>query len=165
MAEPIVPLPAQTGTSQWGPLADWIQRVIATLIDSAIIVVGYIAVAIVGVILGAISDTLGGIFALVGYLVLTAATFYIYYMNGARGASPGKRLTGLKIVKIADGQVLGGGMGILRGLLHFIDGVCFIGYLFPLWDPQRQTFTDKILSTVVLKDQPKESFGSAIFKL
>jgi len=29
---------------------------------------------------------------------------------------------------------------------------CMIGYLFPLWDARRQTFSDKIMNTVVLAD-------------
>ncbi|MDH5294715.1 MAG: RDD family protein, partial [Acidimicrobiia bacterium] len=75
-------------------------------------------------------------------------------------------LTGLKIVKAADGQVLGGGMGIVRQIAHFVDAIiCLIGYLFPLWDPQRQTIADKLLGTVVLMDQPKEEFSAELFKL
>jgi hypothetical protein len=27
--------------------------------------------------------------------------------------------------------------------------ICFVGYLFPLWDPKRQTIADKIMTTVV----------------
>lgn len=28
--------------------------------------------------------------------------------------------------------------------------ICNIGYLFPLWDPKRQTIADKIMKTVVI---------------
>lgn len=157
--------PAVAGTSQWGPLADWPKRVIATLVDAVVYIAGYIVLAIVGVILGAVSDVLAALVVGVGYLALTAYALYIAFMTGQRGASPGKRLTGLKVVKLADGQVIGGGMGIVRQIAHFVDSICLIGYLFPLWDPMRQTLADKIIGTVVLSDQEKEPFSMNIFKL
>ena len=45
-------------------------------------------------------------------------------------------------------------MSFVRWLLHIIDHAVYIGYLWPLWDDKRQTFTDKILETVVIK-QPR----------
>jgi uncharacterized RDD family membrane protein YckC len=108
----------------------------------------------------------GGSLSTLLSLIGTAYGFYIRYMEGERGATPGKRLTGLKVVKLVDGQTLGGGMGIVRYIAHFVDAViCFIGFLFPLWDPQRQTLADKIVGTVVLRDQPKEQFSGEIFKI
>jgi uncharacterized RDD family membrane protein YckC len=154
------------GMSQWGPLADFGKRAVATLIDGVALLAAYVVIAVVTAIVGVVSDTLAGIVGLLLYLAAAAYAFYILYMTGERGASPGKRLTGLKVVKLADGQVLGGGMGIVRGLAHVVDQIiCYIGYLFPLWDPMRQTIADKIVGTVVLSDQPKEPFSPAIFKL
>ncbi len=158
--------PVQAGMSQWGPLADFGKRVVAYLLDIVVVVAGYIVVFIVSAIVGAVSDTLAFLVAGLLYLVMIAYVFYIAYMTGQRGGSPGKRLTGLKVVKLADGQVLGGGMGIARQLAHIVDGIiCYIGYLFPLWDPMRQTLADKIVGSVVLSDQEKEPFSINIFKL
>jgi uncharacterized RDD family membrane protein YckC len=152
MAEPMQPSAA--GMSQWGPLAAWGDRVIAALVDW----VPVLLLNIVGTQLG----TLGTLIS----FVITAYAFYIRYMEGERGATPGKRLTGLKVVKEADGQTIGGGMGIVRNIAHFVDAIiCFIGFLFPLWDPKRQTIADKLVGTVVLKDQPKEALSADIFKI
>ena len=42
-------------------------------------------------------------------------------------------------------------MAFVRDLCHIIDQViCYIGYLFPLWDAKRQTLADKIMTTVCL---------------
>jgi hypothetical protein len=39
----------------------------------------------------------------------------------------------------------------VRHVCHFVDGLfCGLGYLWPLWDDRRQTFADKIMSTVVI---------------
>jgi uncharacterized RDD family membrane protein YckC len=140
--------------SQWGPLAAWGDRVVASLID-------YLPVLVLNLLV--INR------GFLGYLVGLAGTvygFYVAYMNGERGASPGKRITGLKVVRETDGQTIGGGMGIIRAIAHVIDSViCLIGYLFPLWDPKRQTLADKIIGTLVLRDQPKEPFSIEAFKL
>ncbi|COY49143.1 proline-rich antigen pra [Mycobacterium tuberculosis] len=40
-------------------------------------------------------------------------------------------------------------MSVVRQLAHFIDAIiCFVGFLFPLWDAKRQTLADKIMTTV-----------------
>jgi uncharacterized RDD family membrane protein YckC len=148
-----------------GPLASWGERVVATLIDWAIIFVGYIVVVIVALILGQIASVLGVLVGLVGYLTLAAAGFYFYYLNGATGQSPGKRLTGLKVIGEETGTVIGGGAGVGRGLLHIIDAViCYIGFLFPLWDAKRQTIADKIIRSVVVTGAPKQPIGINLFK-
>jgi uncharacterized RDD family membrane protein YckC len=98
------------------------------------------------------------------YLVFFAGLFYFAFMTGQSGQSPGKKVMGIKVVSEATGQPIGGGMGIARHVLHFLDSICLIGYLFPLWDAKRQTFADKILSTVVLPNQPKQAFGPDLFK-
>lgn len=146
-----------------GPLAEWGDRVVATLIDGAIIVAGYIALFIVVLVLGAISDALAALVGVLGYLALVFVGLYFGYMEGQAGQSPGKKLTGLKVVKL-DGGLLGGSTGVVRKLVHFVDGIFLIGYLLPLFDPQKQTFADKIMGTVVLKSQAKQAFSLEILK-
>jgi len=138
---------------------------VAYLIDVACI----IAIAIVGfiitMILSAISDSLAILVGLLFYLVYALLGFYIGYLNGAKGQSPGKALTGLKVISEETGQVIGGGMGIVRQIAHFVDGIiCYIGFLFPLWDPKKQTIADKLIKTVVISGQPKQPFGPDLFK-
>ena len=46
-------------------------------------------------------------------------------------------------------QPVGFGQSLIRQLAHVLDVViCYLGYLFPIWDAKRQTFADKIMSTV-----------------
>jgi RDD family len=45
-------------------------------------------------------------------------------------------------------------MAFVRDLAHIIDSIiCYIGWLFPLWDARRQTIADKIMSTVVVAER------------
>ena len=66
-----------------------------------------------------------------------------------------KRLDELQTLKEAKsartGQPIGALMTFARQLVHLLDALaCYIGYLWPLWDAKRQTFADKIMSTVVI---------------
>jgi uncharacterized RDD family membrane protein YckC len=73
------------------------------------------------------------------------------YRQGTTGSSLGKSVMKVKVVSEVTGQPLGFGMSVVRQLAHFVDAViCFIGFLFPLWDAKRQTLADKIMTTVVL---------------
>ena len=147
-----------------GPLASWGDRVVATLIDAVALLAGYIVVWILAAIVGVISDALGTLVFVLGYLVLSVYSFYLGFLEGETGQSPGKAITGLKVVRATDGQLIGGGMGVVRKLAHLLDGICLIGYLFPLFDPMKQTFADKIMTTVVLRDQQKRPFSIDLYK-
>jgi uncharacterized RDD family membrane protein YckC len=73
------------------------------------------------------------------------------YRQGTTGSSIGKSIMKFKVVSEKTGQPIGFGMSIVRQLAHIIDGaICYIGYLFPLWDAKRQTIADKIMTTVCL---------------
>jgi uncharacterized RDD family membrane protein YckC len=73
------------------------------------------------------------------------------YRQGTTGSSIGKSVTGFKVVSENTGRPIGFGMSVLRQLAHVVDAViCYIGYLFPLWDAKRQTLADKTMSTVCL---------------
>ncbi len=71
--------------------------------------------------------------------------------------SIGKEKTNTKLVGVETGTPIGAGKAFLRdvvrGLLGYVPLVPLIDVLFPLWDDKRQTLTDKIMSTVVLKNQ------------
>ena len=52
----------------------------------------------------------------------------------------------------ASGEPVGFGRAIGRQIAHLLDGMPLgIGYLWPLWDERRQTFADKVCSTLVVQ--------------
>lgn len=87
-------------------------------------------------------------------LSLAAFAFLLWnrgYRQGTTGQSLGKSVTKTKLVSQATGQPIGFGMAFVRDIAHFVDAIiCYIGFLFPLWDAKRQTLADKMISTVVL---------------
>jgi uncharacterized RDD family membrane protein YckC len=120
-----------------------------------------IAVVIVGAILGSISSALGVIVFVIGYAVILVASIWFAVQVGQTGASPGMRVIGLRCVAKNTGQPIGGGMGFVRSLAHVADSlICYIGWLFPLWDAEKQTIADKIVGTVVVT-APKQPFSIA----
>ncbi|MBC7278163.1 RDD family protein [Nocardioides sp.] len=100
---------------------------------------------------------IGGILMFIGFLVSLAFLFWNYGLKqGKTGYTIGKGVLGIKVVKEADGQVLGTWFSIGRQFVHILDSMaCYIGYLWPLWDDKRQTFADKILTTIVVVE-PKQ---------
>jgi len=85
---------------------------------------------------------------------ITALAFFVWnycIRQGRTGYSLGKSALGIKLIGEETGQPIGAGMSFLRQLLHIVDGICYLGYLWPLWDRKRQTFADKILKTVVIR--------------
>lgn len=160
---PIGAMPgAAPGQSPWGPLASWGERVVAVLIDGLIIFVLFFAVFIAATILSKIASALGAIVFVLGYLGIFAVGLYLGYLNGSIGQTPGKKVMGLRVVSEQTGQLIGGGAGIGRAFLHILDSLpCYIGYLFPLWDAKRQTFSDKVMKTVVTNNNPKVPFVDA----
>jgi uncharacterized RDD family membrane protein YckC len=140
------------GSVAAGTPAEFGPRAIAYLIDLAPIIVGYIIVAFVGLI----SDVLG---ALVGLVFWVAAMGYsiwnFYIVQGKTGQTIGKEKQGIKLVLDQTGAPVGGGMAFVRYLCSgaFILACC-IGYpinmLSPLWNPDKKTYSDKIMKMSVV---------------
>jgi uncharacterized RDD family membrane protein YckC len=153
----------------------WITRVLAFLVDNipAAVVVG-IGVLVQGLATqqSCVSDVNqysvnqycvsqpSGIGTLVYWLTVLLALAYLVwnygYRQGTTGSSIGKSAMKFKVVSEVTGQPIDFGMSVLRQLAHFVDQIiCYIGYLFPLWDAKRQTLADKIMTTVCLPiEQP-----------
>ena len=77
------------------------------------------------------------------------------YRQGTTGSSIGKSVLKFKVVSEKTGQPIGFGLSIVRQIAHILDSICYIGYLWPLWDAKRQTFADKIMSTICVPLNPQ----------
>jgi uncharacterized RDD family membrane protein YckC len=132
------------------PYASWGQRVGASLLDWVITVLPGVVIAVIGI---AIAHGIGVLIAIIGYLTIVVFSIWnIVFRQGTTGQTLGKSQVGIKLIREVDGQVVGPGMSFVRQLVHVVDGfVCYLGYLWPLWDAKRQTFADKIMATIVIK--------------
>ncbi|MEU5973489.1 RDD family protein [Streptomyces sp. NPDC047315] len=149
-APPVQPYDAyqQPGYGSGMPeLAHWGLRVGSFLIDSLISATPYIVVSVI-----AAASRVSTLIVLLTAVWMIATTLWIAHREGTTGQSPGKQVLGIKLLREQDGQVVGFGKAFVRRLAHIVDGLpCYLGYFWPLWDDKKQTFADKICSTVVVK--------------
>lgn len=133
--------------------ADFGSRLVAVIIDWLIGAAMIIPIIILAAILGAISDALGLLFLVVGYIGFFAAVIYIFWWGlGTTGQTPGKRVQGIAVLDSTTGQVLGGGRGIGRELLKgIINSFCYIGSLWTLFDADNQALYDKVITSNAYK--------------
>lgn len=161
------------------PLARWGKRVGAYLIDALVMLPGYLLIAPGYVQLLSStktttrcydyteastchSVTAGGsispglvLLMLLGFVVMLALAIWNRWVKGGKGQSIGKKALGIWLIDERTGQPIGTGSAFVRDIAHFLDSVlCDIGYLWPLWDSKRQTFSDKVMSTIVTDGPP-----------
>jgi uncharacterized RDD family membrane protein YckC len=84
-------------------------------------------------------------------LAIGVSAYNRWFQAGKTGQSWGKRALGISLISETTGQPIGAGMAFVRDICHIVDGIiCYIGFLFPLWDAKRQTLVDKIVSTIAV---------------
>jgi uncharacterized RDD family membrane protein YckC len=82
---------------------------------------------------------------------IAAAVLYFGLLEGRTGQTIGKRALGITVVDARTGTPIGVGRAIGRYFGKFLSAaVCLLGYLWMLWDPQKQTWHDKFVSSYVV---------------
>ena len=95
----------------------------------------------------------GAAIILVGLFVAVLVVFWYYgEFDGRRGATLGRRAMKIKLVRAGTDDRVGFWRAIVRQIATAPSGwVCYLGYLWMLWDDERQTWHDKIVDTQVVK--------------
>jgi len=125
-----------------GPRAGFWRRFAAAFLDGLILgVIGFIG----GVILG--SDNAAN----VAGLLLGIA--YYTYLEGSTGQTLGKKALGIRVIDLKGGGSIGYGRAFIRYIGRFVSGiVLLLGYLWMLWDKEKQTWHDKFANSVVVPE-------------
>lgn len=88
----------------------------------------------------------------IGALALIGLAIWQLIQEGRTGQTVGKKALGIRLVREIDGQPMGVGMAFVRRLAHFLDSLaCYLGWLWPAWDAKKQTFADKVCSSIVIR--------------
>lgn len=84
--------------------------------------------------------------------LLLVALLYLVAL-GRTGQTWGRRIVGIRVVRVSDGSAPGFGRALGRTLFAGIisANVFYLGYLWMIWDAQRQTWHDKVAGTVVMR--------------
>ena len=124
-------------------------RALATVIDTILL-----AVVAYGIAWSSGSTTKAG-FELHGgpffLLILIILTYYIV-LEGLLGATIGKLILGLRVVKL-DGSAIDWRASVVRNLLRFVDGIIFylLGAILIWASPRRQRLGDRLAGTSVIR--------------
>lgn len=128
------------GGVQSGPRASFGVRFVAALIDT--------------ILLGVIGGVIGLIFRpVIGSIiqVLLGLAYYSYLEGSPSGQTIGKRAMNIRVIDFAGGGPIGPGRALLRYVGRIVSAIpCLLGYLWMLWDSEKQTWHDKIATTVVV---------------
>lgn len=92
-----------------------------------------------------------------GYAVYTVwgiVNFLYVWIGNAQGGTWGKRAFGLRVISVHDGRYLGYARSFLRYLISLLGaGVLYIGWLWMIWDKNKQTWHDKVSGSIVVKSK------------
>jgi uncharacterized RDD family membrane protein YckC len=142
LREPALEQPSPTArTGASGPRAGFWRRFGAYLVDGILIWV------IVFLVLRAFLDEV----AAQGITVLVSLIYFTYFEGTPSGQSIGKKLLNIRVIDFATGGPIGHGRAFLRWVGRILSGIPLaLGYLWMLWDKEKQTWHDKIANCVVV---------------
>jgi len=110
----------------------------------------FAALFIDGLIIGAVQGTVGKTSSLRGLFILASIAYFVW-MVGQYGATVGKMVMHLKVVK-ENGSKVNYSDALLRELTSYLSlAVLGLGYLNVIWDKKKQAWHDKIAKTIVVK--------------
>jgi len=142
------PQPPSPANGPSGPRASFLRRLGAALVDG-------ILVSIIGLPLRSATSTVAG--TLISLLI---PLLYFGFFEGSRsGQTVGKRVLRIRVIDYRTGGPIGYGRAVLRHFARILSALpCLLGYFWMLWDRERQTWHDKLISDVVV---PVESYPVA----
>jgi len=137
-----VPPPGGAPAGPSGPRADFWYRLGGFLIDGVIL---YVVGLVVGLVFSRslVSQILIGLAAGIAYTV--------YFIGSGSGQTPGMRLLGIRAIDARTQGRVDYGTAFIRYLIAIGSSLaCYVGYLWMLWDPEKQTWQDKVAGTYVV---------------
>ena len=93
-----------------------------------------------------------GASGLMTILGMIATLYVLAYWTGSRGGSPLRVRLGVLVLDENDGSYIGTKRAVYRGLMSNVSQLALLlGYFWMLWDPQGQTWHDRVAHSVVVK--------------
>jgi uncharacterized RDD family membrane protein YckC len=83
--------------------------------------------------------------------IFVSAGYFTYFEGGPRGAGFGKRALGIRVIDAQTGSPIGYPRAFVRWISQIVSAVfIFLGYLWMLWDSEKQCWHDKFAGDVVV---------------
>ena len=98
------------------------------------------------------TDSNSGTADLMSLLGTIASIYVLAYWTGSRGGSPLRVRLGVLVLDENDGSFIGTKRAVYRGLMSYVSQiVLLLGYFSMLWNPNKQTWHDRVARSVVVK--------------
>lgn len=140
------------------------RRFLARAIDVVAALVAYYSLCFVlGAVWGAMvgEATSNQIDALVGAALLLVLVGYLVYswVGTTRGSTLSQQLMGLRVVDKDTLKPPSAGRALVRVLMSvFVSTILYcLGYLWAIWDKEKQTWHDKAANTIVMRSLPRKT--------
>lgn len=132
----------QAASSASGPRAGFWRRFGALLVDIVVLLVPTIIVLAV----------LGNTSAANAITTVIGIVYFVVLEGGPTGQTLGKRALGIRVFDFRGGDgPIGYPRALIREIVRYVSGiVLFLGYLWMLWDREKQTWHDKAAGSVVV---------------
>jgi uncharacterized RDD family membrane protein YckC len=130
-------------THSWGdasgPRAGFWRRFGGTIIDG-------ILLAIIGIVLQVALKGAGSALSL-----LVGLAYFTLFVGAKRGQTPGMSAMGIRVISFDGSGSIGYGRACIRWIGGYISAIAlFLGFLWMLWDREKQCWHDKMASDVVV---------------
>ena len=138
------PEPAtETPDGPSGPRAGFWRRFGAAFLDGLIVAVPF------NILVAVAPDDVAALISLLSIVVGIA--YYTVLEGGARGQTLGKMALGIRVYDLKNGGPIGYGRAFVRYVGRIVSTiVILLGYLWMLWDREKQTWHDKFAGSVVV---------------
>jgi uncharacterized RDD family membrane protein YckC len=124
-----------------GPRAGFWQRVGAAILDGLVLLVPSIILLLI--------FKQGAVYQLLSTVMSLA--YFTYFEGGPTGQTVGKKALGIRVYDLRQGGPIGYGRGLLRQIGKYLSAIPLgLGYLWMLWDKEKQCWQDKIAGSVVV---------------
>jgi uncharacterized RDD family membrane protein YckC len=134
------PYAGQAPSGASGPRANFGYRLLAALVDGVILGVVY------GIVYVLSSESAAGLIQLV-----VGIAYYTYLEGSPSGQTAGKRIVGIRVIDLRTGGSIGYGRALARYFGRILSTIpCLLGYFWMLWDREKQTWHDKLVTSVVV---------------
>ena len=141
MTQPVPP-PGGTPAGPSGPRADFWYRLGGFLID-------FVVLYVIGLVIGLVFS--GNLVSQILISLAAGIAYSVYFIGSGSGQTPGMHLLNIRAVDAVTGGRVDYGRAFIRYLVGIVSQLpCYLGYFWMLWDPEKQTWHDKVAGTYVV---------------